>query len=123
MKVKPITLTCADGRRLPLTIGRTYEVLGIEADYYRLLSDENHQPVGNDPVLCAPEYFEIVNSIEPEFWNCRYGEEGERYCYPLTLAQPGFFEDFHDGVLEAKREFWNAVRKYYPDTWNERMGK
>jgi hypothetical protein len=51
MKVTPKVLTAPDGRKISLTLGREYEVLGIEADDYRLLTDEKSIPFGNDPVL------------------------------------------------------------------------
>lgn len=38
------------GRILSLSIERIYEVLGIEAYRYRILSDQESQPHGNDPV-------------------------------------------------------------------------
>ena len=43
MLVSPTTLETEDDRQLDLTVGRIYEVLGIEADDYRLLSDEKAQ--------------------------------------------------------------------------------
>ena len=51
MKVVPITKTTSDGRNLSLTVGKQYEVLGIEADLYRILNDPGTKPYGNDPVL------------------------------------------------------------------------
>ncbi|MGD9128145.1 MAG: hypothetical protein PVH19_12275 [Planctomycetia bacterium] len=122
MKVTPTTLAGPDGRRFSLTIGRVYEVLGIEADDYRLLNDESTQPYGNDPVLFESEYFEVLAPEEPSFWQCQYGDEGERYCYPPEWNHPGFFEKYHDHVPEAIDTFWNGVKKYYPDTWKERQG-
>jgi len=123
MKVTPRMLMAPDGRKLSLTIGRVYEVLGLEADCYRVLSDEDHQPYGNDPVLFEPECFDIVDPEEPDFWQCDQGEEGERYCYPPEWARVGFFEDFHDRIPEVRKEFWNGLKKYYPDTWKERTGQ
>jgi hypothetical protein len=57
MLVTPITTTTPGGRRLSLTVGRIYEVLGIEADNYRVLSNENAFNAPNDPVLYEPECF------------------------------------------------------------------
>ncbi len=122
MKVTPKVLTAPDGRKISLTLGRAYEVLGIEADDYRLLTDENSDPFGNDPVLYESECFEIIDPNEPEFWNCKYGEEGERYCYPPEWCSVGFFEDYHDDVPEAQKIFWNELKRYYPNTWQERKG-
>ena len=123
MKVTPKNLTAPDGRKLSLTIGRIYEVLGIEANDYRILTDEDQKPYGNDPVLYEPECFEVVDPLEPDFWQCEYGEDGERYCYPKEWALIGFFEDYHDGVPETQEEFWNGLKKYYPETWNQRKNQ
>ena len=95
-------------------------MLGIEADCYRLLDDENTRPYGNDPVLFEPECFEIMDPGEPAFWVCEHGEDGERYCYPVEWSHAGFFEDYHDHVPEAQNTFWDGVKKYYPDTFRER---
>ena len=74
-------------------MGRVYEVLGIEADQYRLLNDENARSYGNDPLLFEPECFKIVDSEVPQLGQCENGEDGERYCYPKEWARVGFFED------------------------------
>ena len=120
MLVTPITMTAPDNRQLSLTLGREYEVLGIEGDYYRILSDEEATPYGNDPVLYEPECFSITDPREPDFWICKIGEDGERYCYPPEWSEPGFFEDYHDGKEEVRSVFWRGVKCYYPKTWLER---
>jgi hypothetical protein len=38
MLVMPIMTTTPDGRDISLTVGRIYEVLGTEADDYRILT-------------------------------------------------------------------------------------
>ncbi|MFH1932434.1 MAG: hypothetical protein ABIN18_12715, partial [Pseudomonadota bacterium] len=58
----------------------------------------------------------------PDFWICQYGEDGERYCYPPEWNEVGFFEDYHDGISEVRERFWNLLKFYYPETWNERKG-
>jgi hypothetical protein len=121
MIVKLIKKTGDDGRVLSLTINREYEVLGIEADNYRILDDENKLPYGNDPVLFEPECFKIIDSTEPDFWVCCFGEEEERYCYPIEWNRIGFFEDYHDGNELVKKIFWDGLRKYYPKTYFERF--
>ena len=107
---------------MALTIDRIYEVLGIEADTYRMLTDPESKPYGNDPVLYDPDCFRIVDPQEPDFWICQYGEDGERYCYPPEWNEVGFFEDYHDGISEVRERFWNLLKSYYPETWNERKG-
>ncbi len=122
MKVSPVKIEDSKGRILSLSIGRIYEVLGIEADRYRILSDQESQPHGNDPVLYDPDCFKVIDPQEPDFWVCQYGEGGERYCYPPEWNAVGFFEDYHNGIQEVRERFWNMLKIYYPETWNERKG-
>lgn len=117
MKIKA---KASNGTVLSLTMGREYEVLGIEADDFRILNDPDSKPYGNDPVLFDQEYFEVTDTTEPAFWACSFGENGERYCYPPEWSNPGFFEDYHDGVEEVINQFWGDLRRYYPLTWQER---
>ncbi len=86
-----------------LTIGNVYRVIGIEADYYRIMSDEGC------PYLYPPELFTVVDPSEPQDWITTYGEEGERYAYPEALNAPGFFEDYFDDDKEAMR----TLRLYF----------
>jgi len=123
LKVKPTIAVTSDGMELTLTIGREYEVLGIEADSYRILNNPETWPYGNDPVLFAPQYFEIVDPTIPTFWNCTIGDEGEKYCYPPEWSTVGFFEDYHDGVEVVCSNFWKDLKRYYPETWRERSLK
>lgn len=120
MKIKLIKPKVIDGTVLSLTIGREYEVLGIAADYFRILNDPESKPYSNDPVLFDQECFEVTDATEPSFWVCSVGEDGERYCYPPEWNSIGFFEDYHDGVEEVRKQFWEDLRRYYPLTWQER---
>lgn len=74
-----------------LTLGRVYEVIGIEADDYRLLND------GGLPYLYPALLFTVVEADFPPEWQISYGEEEEQYAYPAELNEPGFFEDYFDG--------------------------
>jgi hypothetical protein len=65
MVVTPKYLKDSEGCTLALTLGREYEVLGIEADSYRVLNDRN------DPVLYEPAAFQVLDWSEPLFWNLR----------------------------------------------------
>jgi hypothetical protein len=103
-----------------LTIGQTYEVIGIEGDDDRIVDDTG------DPVLFNPDCFEIVDPTEPSFWQIKIGADGERYAYPLEWGNSGFFEDDHDRVEEVRRQFWADHRRLYgeprlptkpPDAW------
>jgi len=118
VKVVPIKKKDSDGCFLSLKMGKEYEVLGIEADFYRILNDSDKLPYGNDPVLFAPDCFRISDSVEPVFWVCEYGDEGERYCYPPEW-QRYFFEDYHEGVQEIRQQFWRDLQRYYPEIWKE----
>ncbi|QDV43427.1 hypothetical protein Enr13x_32840 [Stieleria neptunia] len=120
MLVTPTTETAPDGRKLGLTIGRNYEVLGIEADYYRLLTDESHPCASNDPCLFEPECFRIVDDKRPIFWITKLGEGGEEYAYPAQWERIGFFEDYHDRIESVRQQFWADLRALYPWTANDR---
>jgi len=90
-----------------LTMGREYEVIGIEADWYRIVDDRA------DPILFDPACFDVVDPSLPSFWRCDVGDEGERYCYPVEWNKPGFFEAYHDGVAEVRERFWGDYRCLY----------
>jgi len=53
----------------------------------------------------------VIDSCEPDDWVTEFGEDGERYAYPLPLNTPGFFEDFFDAKKEAITTFWRAVNQ------------
>jgi len=88
-----------------LTPQQNYVVIGIEADDFRILNDQGR------PYLYPARLFDVVNPKEPEDWVTGYGEEYERYTYPLPLNGVGFFEDFFDDKKEAVVAFWQAVNQ------------
>lgn len=124
---------------LSLTPDSVYNVLGIEADYFRLLSDDcraedatpprSRRPdlrseeekktrpypyrYAPQPLLYDPALFEIVDSTEPDFWVCEFGSDGERYCGPEEWMRAGFFEDYHDRLPEAHALFWDVYYRLY----------
>ena len=106
---------------MSLTVGRVYEVLGIEADSYRVLTDEDNPNSPNDPVLYEPECFRVVDDSEPPFWLSAIGDEGVRYAYPVQWHRVGFFEDYHDGVAGVREQFWQDLRQLHPSTFEERQ--
>lgn len=120
MRVKPIKTIAPDGRDISLSLDREYEVLGIEADHYRILNDPEKRPYGNDPVLFEPECFEIIDSTIPTFWIRSAETDGEQYCYPPEWNEIGFFVDYHEGVEAVRRQFWEDLQRYYPETWQTR---
>ena len=87
-----------------LTVGNLYDVIGIEADDFRIMND-----VG-EPCLYEAHLFSVEDAEEPEEWATSYGEEGERYSYPPQLGEPGFVEDWHDGDARAKRTLTQYLR-------------
>jgi hypothetical protein len=99
-----------DGRDFShsLTVSGEYEVLEVEADSLRLLTD------GGEPVLFDPECFEVVDPAEPSFWISVVGDEGERYAYPPGWGVPGFFEAWHDGVEVIREVFAEQLAAWYP---------
>lgn len=82
-----------------------YFVIGIEADYFRILNDSGV------PYLYPAEIFFIVDPKEPEEWVTEYGDDGERYSYPAQLNNPGFFEDVLDRKPEQTSIFWHEVNQ------------
>lgn len=88
-----------------LTEEGVYEVIGIEADYFRIMNDEGR------PYLYPPELFVIVDAQEPDDWEIEHGDEGERYVYPHELNSPGFFEDYFDDNPNAVMAFHHYLVK------------
>lgn len=84
-----------------MTRGKTYEVIGIEGDCYRIVNDSS------DPCLYEPSDFEVVDPSEPTFWVSEVGADGERYAYPIAWSSAGFFEDFHDQMPQVVTQFWS----------------
>ncbi len=90
-----------------MTVGHVYEVLGIEADSYRII-DNTHMPY-----LYNPNQFEIVDALRPHFWVSELGDDGEEYAYPKAWHLVGFFEDFYDGNKDAISIFWAECERLY----------
>jgi hypothetical protein len=112
MKVKLQIPLAADGRdfQRSLTLGREYEVIGIEANDFRLINNMC------EPILYDACCFEITDSTEPEFWKSCFGDQGERYAYPPDWNARGYFEDWHDGVVAVKSHFRDTLERLYPWT-------
>ena len=99
MRVRLLAPNAADGTPCSsLTFGKEYEVLGIEANWLRLLNDRV------EPVLYDSVLFEVIEFAEPEDWVSAV-EDGVRYAYSPKWSNPGFFEDWHDGIEEVRRQF------------------
>ena len=121
MLVTPITTIAPDGRNVGLVPGRVYEVLGIEGDYYRILTDGDHPHCPNDPLLYEPEIFRVIEESEPEFWVSEY-DDGERYAYPEQWLRGYFFQDYHERVPETRLRFWADLERFFPMTWKRVRG-
>ena len=78
-----------------MTPDQQYVVIGIEADDFRLLNDHGR------PYLYPHNLFEVVDPREPVDWIIEIGENGEKYAYPQSLNNIGFFEDFFNGEEKA----------------------
>jgi len=89
-----------------MTIGKDYDVLGIEGNYYRVIDDSGK------PYLYDPEQFEVLDNSEPKCWCTEY-IDGDRYSYPKKWNQRGFFEDYHDGVQDVIDQFWHDCKELY----------
>ena len=94
--------------RHSLTVGGEYEVLGIECDAFRLLTDDG------EPVLFDAGCFDVIDPAEPAFWASATGDDGERYAYPPGWGVPGFFEAWHDGSAVVRRVFAEQLAHWYP---------
>ncbi len=88
-----------------LSENRVYYVIGIEADWYRLLDDYAK------PCLYPYKAFLIVDPSEPPDWTTEYGEDGERYSYNRKIFRRGFFEDYFDRDPKAIEIFNNYIHK------------
>jgi hypothetical protein len=95
MKVRFINRASTKIKYQDLTLHNIYQVLGIEADDYRIINDNGL------PYLYSADLFTMVDSEEPKEWVTEYGEDGERYAYPPELNRVGFFEDYFDGQTET----------------------
>ncbi|WP_125931918.1 hypothetical protein [Thiosocius teredinicola] len=120
MIVTPTKEYDSEGSRIRLTLGKEYEVLAIEAGFYRVLTDPELIPYGNDPVLYEASCFNVNDGEEPSFWVTET-HEGETYRGPFVWLRY-FFEELHDGNAKAREEFKCQLKKYYPRTWRERYG-
>jgi len=100
-----VELRGRDARYPDLTPGQPYVVLGIEADAFRILSDQGR------PYLYPAEIFTIIDAREPDDWVNEHGTDNERYAYPSPLNDCGFFEDYFDGKPEAVATFWRVMNR------------
>lgn len=109
MRVRCISNRCRDGRTAALSVGESYEVLGIEADYFRVIDDTG------DPVLFEPSLFERLDDTRPAEWTCEF-DEGVEYAGPAEFARPGFWEAFHEHDAEARSVYSRYLNRHLRTT-------
>jgi hypothetical protein len=98
-----VKLKKPNARYRDLTYDQLYDVIGIEADDFRILNDAGR------PFLYPADLFSLVDAREPGDWVTEFGNDGERYSYPPPLNKTGFFEDFFDQKAKAVATFWRVV--------------
>ena len=92
-------------RHRALSPRRKYVVIGIEADYLRILDDSGQ------PCLYPPILFKVNDRTPGPDWVLEKGEEGEKYAYPPALGKPGFSQDYFDGKAAAVAIFWQIINQ------------
>lgn len=90
-----------------ISTDKEYYVIGIEADDFRILSDEGI------PYLYPHNLFTIVDESECSDWQTEYDADGARYSYSPELGSVGFFEDYFDGNEEAVKIFNEYLKKRF----------
>ena len=106
-----VRLKTKNARYQDLTFGQPYVVIGIEADHFRLLNNAGR------PFLYPPDLFSLMDSKEPADWVTEFGDDGERYSYPVALNKSGFFEDPFDDKAKAVATFWRVVNQRLAASW------
>lgn len=101
MKVKLLNATKIQN----LKIDKIYNVLGIEADFLRIIDEDGY------PYLYPADIFIIVDQIAPDDWVTEFGDENEKYSYPVELNKVGFFEDYFDKKEYAINSFNKYIEK------------
>ncbi len=104
MKVRCIK-NRSDARIHALTPRAEYEVIGIEADMYRILNDDG------DPCLYPPQIFRVLDARRPKHWVSEK-HDGAEYAYTRALGRLGFFEDYFDRKPAARRTFHRYLNRH-----------
>src|SRR5438876_11896447 len=100
-----VKLKKKNARYRGLTFGQPYVVIGIEADHLRILTNARRT------FLYPPDLFSLVDHRETVDWVTEFGDDGERYSYPVPLNKSGFFEDFFDEKAKAVATFLRVVNQ------------
>jgi hypothetical protein len=88
-----------------MTIGRTYVVLGVEADVarkplFRIVGDDGHTPG-----LYEVDLFTVVSPQLAKTWVCAVTDDGGLQFGPAPWLRNRFWEDYFDGVPDAVADF------------------
>ena len=92
-----------------LSPGRTYTVLQISQDNFRVIDDRA------EPILYPKALFDIVDNKIPNGWSFRDVGDGEYFVGPSDFMERGFYEDYFDKEPHAITKF-EALRKL-SETW------
>ena len=87
------------------SVGNDYTVIGLFAEggkgiTFRIVSDDH-----GTPILVAAEMFEVVQGLLPHNWVASGGANGRLVLQPAAWSEPGFWEGYFDGRLEAEAIF------------------
>jgi len=89
-----------------LTPDNTYRVIGLEADDFRIMSDEGA------PYCFPMEMFTVVDAHWPKDWVENISTGGLRWVTSQTLAEPDFFDRVFDGDKQARLTLRKRLQKW-----------
>ncbi len=90
------------GEHSGLTQGRTYVVVGVDDQHYRVMDD------AGEPILFPKELFSVVDGTIPSGWVRVEYDDGEYHIDPLETSGVGFYEDYFDRDERAVAAFNRA---------------
>lgn len=102
-------------RHHSLIEGKTYEVLAMKYDDYRILNEPD-QFSGPEPVLFHRDLFVITDPKPHPCWVCEIDEDGDAEYTLFTWRRTRFWEDFFDGVEEVVNRFFADLKRCFPET-------
>lgn len=86
-----------------LVENKIYDVIGISTNYFRVV-DEMWEPI------LYPKYlFDVIDASIPEWWIRKEYSADEYYINPPEFTEPGFYEDYFDGIPEAKDIYYKFL--------------
>jgi hypothetical protein len=82
-----------------LTPGKSYAVIEISYDYFRVLNDRG------EPILYPKALFEVVDPNIPSDWTKQMFDDDEYFIGPVELSEVGFYEAYFDREPSAVAKF------------------